>query len=121
MQARGLFCRVAKELPPERLAMHFHDTRGQALANILACLERGLSVVDASVGGFGGCPYAPGAGGNVTTEELVNMLEGMGVATGVDLDRLMAVERYISGRLGHVSASRLARAGSTPRAGHAPP
>lgn len=82
----------------EQLALHFHDTRGTALANILAGLQMGITTFDASVGGLGGCPYAPGAAGNMSTEDLVYMLEGMGVHTGVSLDRLVSVNHYLSDR-----------------------
>ncbi|MDD3763257.1 MAG: hydroxymethylglutaryl-CoA lyase [Nevskiales bacterium] len=92
-----------------RLAVHFHDTYGQALANTLACLEAGVRVVDASVAGLGGCPYARGASGNLATEDLLYMLEGMGFDTGVDLDALVSTGRWISGVLGRAPASRLGR------------
>jgi isopropylmalate/homocitrate/citramalate synthase len=101
---------VAARVPIERLAGHFHDTYGQALANILASLIAGVSVFDASVGGLGGCPYAPGAAGNVATEDLVYMLNGMGIETGVDLDRLLDAGSYIWERLGRQTQSRAARA-----------
>ncbi|MGH2375825.1 MAG: hydroxymethylglutaryl-CoA lyase, partial [bacterium] len=88
---------------------HFHDTRGQALANILACLELGAEVVDASVAGLGGCPYAPGASGNVATEDVVYMLHGMGIETGVDLNKLIDAGRYICAQLGRENESRVSR------------
>ena len=90
--------------------MHFHDTYGQALANIQACLEEGVAVIDSAVSGTGGCPYAKGATGNVATEDVVYMLHGMGIATGVDLDALAATGRWLSGQLGHPTSSRVARA-----------
>ena len=93
----------------DRLALHFHDTYGQALANIYACLESGVAVVDASVGGLGGCPYAKGASGNVATEDLVYMLEGMGVETGVDLSTLIEVSLFASQSLGRDPSSHLAK------------
>ena len=93
----------------EKIALHFHDTYGQALANIYACLELGVSVLDASVAGLGGCPYAPGASGNVATEDLVYMLQGMGIETGIDLDRLIDTAHFISGALGRSPASHLAK------------
>jgi hydroxymethylglutaryl-CoA lyase len=108
-QARDVMCAVAGELDIATLALHFHDTRGQALANILACLEQGISVIDSAVGGLGGCPYAPGAAGNVSTEDLVFMLEGMGIATGVDLGRVVAAGQFISSALGRPSGSKVAR------------
>jgi isopropylmalate/homocitrate/citramalate synthase len=100
---------VARHTPVERLALHFHDTRGQALANIVACLPLGVATLDASVGGLGGCPYAKGATGNVATEDLVYMLHGMGIHTGVDLPALVAVSRWINQELGREPASKLAR------------
>ena len=90
--------------------MHFHDTYGQALANVLACLEAGVSVVDAAASGLGGCPYAAGASGNLATEDLVYMLDGMGIWTGVDLDRLLEAGRLISGALGRPPNSKVALA-----------
>jgi hydroxymethylglutaryl-CoA lyase len=101
---------VASEIPLESLALHYHDTYGQALANILACLELGVSVVDSAVAGLGGCPYAEGASGNVATEDVVYMLHGMDIATGVDLDALAEAGRLISRRLDREPASKVARA-----------
>lgn len=101
---------VAEAVPRESLAVHFHDTYGQALANILASLERGIAAVDSSVAGLGGCPYAPGATGNVATEDVLYMLNGMGIETGVDLDTLAAAGRFVSNLLGRPPASRVARA-----------
>jgi hydroxymethylglutaryl-CoA lyase len=101
---------VADRIPIENLAGHFHDTYGQALANIYAALLRGVRVFDASVSGLGGCPYAPGAAGNVATEDLLYMLNGMGIETGVDLDRLIAAGTFICERLGRPTQSRVARA-----------
>jgi hydroxymethylglutaryl-CoA lyase len=95
---------------PEQLAVHCHDTYGQALSNILVALQHGIHTVDASVAGLGGCPYAPGASGNVATEDVVYMLHGMGIETGVALDRLIAAGSRISATLGRVNASRVARA-----------
>jgi len=100
---------VARHTPVEQLALHFHDTRGQALANVVACLPLGVTTLDASVGGLGGCPYADGATGNVATEDLVYMLHGMGIHTGVDLAELTGVARWISAELGRTPASKLAR------------
>jgi hydroxymethylglutaryl-CoA lyase len=108
--ARTMLEAVATRLGMERLAVHFHDTYGQALANILACLESGVRVIDSSVAGLGGCPFAKGATGNVATEDVVYMLNGLGIATGVDLDRLAAVGRFISAAVGRPSASRVAQA-----------
>jgi len=111
LEARAMLAAVAGEVPMERLAVHFHDTRGQALANIFACLDLGIATVDASVAGLGGCPYAPGAGGNVATEDVVYMLNGMGIGTGVDLAKLIEVGRFISQRLGRENQSRIGRVG----------
>ncbi|SCY73392.1 hydroxymethylglutaryl-CoA lyase [Rhizobium sp. NFACC06-2] len=91
---------VAEEMPITAIALHEHNTYGQALANILACLEAGVTTFDASVGGLGGCPYAKGATGNVATEELVYMLEGLGLSTGVDLPKLSKVAASVSSQLG---------------------
>ena len=110
LAARALIETVAADVPMERLAIHFHDTYGQALANIFACLEAGVSVIDASVGGLGGCPYAPGASGNVATEDVVFMLNGMGVETGVDLDALLEAGAAVARQLGRAPESAVARA-----------
>ncbi|WP_338929191.1 hydroxymethylglutaryl-CoA lyase (plasmid) [Roseomonas mucosa] len=110
LAARRMLEIVAEQVPLEHLALHFHDTYGQALANILACLELGVSVVDSAVAGLGGCPYAKGASGNVATEDVVYMLDGMGIATGVDLTRLAAAGRMICTALEREPASRVARA-----------
>jgi hydroxymethylglutaryl-CoA lyase len=107
--ARRLLWAVAGECGIERLAVHFHDTRGQALANIFACLEAGVTVVDASVAGLGGCPYAPGASGNVATEDLVYLLHGLGIETGIDLPALVDAGHFICGHLGREPGSRLGR------------
>ncbi len=106
-QARGMLEAVAAVVPMSALAVHFHDTRGQALANIYACLEAGVRVVDASVAGLGGCPYARGASGNVATEDVVYMLQGLGIDTGVDLQALAAVGRWISDVLGRSNGSKV--------------
>jgi len=109
-RAAAMIEAVATRLPKERLAVHFHDTYGQALANILAALECGIAAVDSSVAGLGGCPYAPGAGGNVASEDVLYMLEGLGVETGVDLDALIEAGRFISDHLGRAPASKVSRA-----------
>jgi hydroxymethylglutaryl-CoA lyase len=101
---------VAARVPREQLAVHLHDTYGQGLANILAALERGVAVIDSSVAGLGGCPYAPGASGNVASEDVLYMLNGLGIETGVDLDRLAAAGKFICQALGRVSASKVATA-----------
>ncbi|MCE7032852.1 hydroxymethylglutaryl-CoA lyase [Lysobacter sp. GX 14042] len=109
-KARDMLRAVAAEVPMTALAVHFHDTFGQALANILACLEEGVAVVDAAVSGAGGCPYAPGASGNVATEDVVYMLHGLGIETGVDLDALAATGRWLAGLLGRETGSKAGRA-----------
>lgn len=116
LKARSLVETVAREIPLAQLAVHFHDTFGQALANILSCLEAGVAVIDASVAGLGGCPYAAGATGNVATEDLVYMLDGMGIESGVDLEKLAAVGRMISDELGRRPASKAALAMEARRA-----
>jgi hydroxymethylglutaryl-CoA lyase len=109
-KAAAMLRAVASEVPMPALAVHFHDTYGQALANIHACLEEGVAVVDAAVSGTGGCPYAKGATGNVATEDVVYMLQGMGVDTGVDLAALSATGRWLSQLLGRDSGSKVNRA-----------
>ena len=93
-------------IPVERIAVHFHDTRGTALANVLMALQMGVSIVDSSAGGLGGCPYAPGAAGNLATEDLLYMLHGMGIHTGVDLDKVVAATSFIAPLLGHPLTSK---------------
>jgi hydroxymethylglutaryl-CoA lyase len=109
-QVRDVLSRVLAEVPSEAVAVHFHDTRGTALANILVAVEMGITTVDAALGGLGGCPYAPGASGNVATEDVVYMLEGMGVRTGVDLDKLIDCSRLASALVGHEMPSKYYRA-----------
>ncbi|MGZ3305293.1 MAG: hydroxymethylglutaryl-CoA lyase [Asticcacaulis sp.] len=101
---------VLKTVPVDRIALHCHDTYGQALANILTALDYGVATIDASVGGLGGCPYAPGASGNVATEDVLYMLNGLGIETGVDLDRLIEAAWFISGVLGREPRSKVAMA-----------
>ncbi len=108
--AQNMVDAVATAVPRDKIAVHFHDTYGQALANILACLERGVCVIDSSVAGLGGCPYAKGATGNVASEDVLYMLDGMGLDTGVELSALVSAGRYISEILGRPAASRVARA-----------
>jgi hydroxymethylglutaryl-CoA lyase len=110
LQAQKLIRAITEVAPIERIAVHFHDTWGQALANILACIDLGVAVIDSSVGGLGGCPYAPGASGNVATEDVVYLLEGMGIDTGIDLRALAQVGDAISACLGRKSASKVAAA-----------
>jgi len=109
-KAKEMLRAVSANIPPTKLAMHFHDTYGQALANLYAGLEEGVRVIDSAAGGLGGCPYAPGATGNVATEDVVYMLEGMGVRTGVDMDKLLAATNEMSGVLGKPPVSRVASA-----------
>ena len=105
--ARAMLLAVADAVPMSALAVHFHDTRGQALANVFACVEAGVRVVDASVAGLGGCPYAEGASGNVASEDVVYLLHGMGYETGIDLGRLVAVGRWISAELERANGAKL--------------
>jgi isopropylmalate/homocitrate/citramalate synthase len=110
-QVTELFSRLAGALPGTSLAAHFHDTRGTALANVLAALQQGVAVVDSSAGGIGGCPYAPGAAGNLATEDLLYMLQGMGIRTGVELEAVAAASRWLAERLGRTLPSRWLQAG----------
>jgi hydroxymethylglutaryl-CoA lyase len=109
-KAQRMLAAAAERVPMEKLSIHFHDTYGQALANTLACLELGVAAVDSAVGGLGGCPFAPGATGNVATEDVVYMLHGMGIETGVDLDKLVDAAFFISDFLGRPPVSRVANA-----------
>jgi hydroxymethylglutaryl-CoA lyase len=109
-KAKAMIEACARRVPLERLAGHYHDTYGQALANIYASLEAGVATFDASVAGLGGCPYAAGASGNVATEDVVYMLQGLGIETGVDLRRLVEIGRWICGILGRAPASKVNRA-----------
>jgi hydroxymethylglutaryl-CoA lyase len=97
---------VLQRFPKEKLAMHFHDTRGTALANILVSLEMGITIFDSSLGGLGGCPYAPGASGNVATDDLIYMLHGMDIATGIDVERLTEAALFIRDKIGRPLSSR---------------
>jgi hydroxymethylglutaryl-CoA lyase len=110
LKTRQLLRAVAGSVPMAHLAMHFHDTYGQALANLYAGMEEGARVIDSAAGGLGGCPYAPGATGNVATEDVVYMLEGMGVATGVDMAKLVAATNEVSRLIGRPPVSRAATA-----------
>ncbi len=109
-KARAMLEAVASEVPMAALAVHFHDTYGQAVANVAACLEAGVRVVDAAVSGTGGCPYAKGASGNVATEDIVYLLDGMGFAHGVDLDAVIETGRWLSALLGRETMSKVNRA-----------
>ena len=106
---------VAERVPLNRIALHFHDTRGTALANVLVALDLGITTFDASAGGLGGCPYAPGATGNLATEDLIYMLDGLGVETGVNLEALLEASRFIESRLDHPLPSRYYRAANARR------
>jgi hydroxymethylglutaryl-CoA lyase len=105
-QVDDLCARLLALTNAERLAMHFHDTRGTALANVLAALQRGIAIIDSAAGGFGGCPYAPGAAGNLATEDLLYMLHGMGVETGVSLEGVVSATALIAGHLDHAPTSK---------------
>lgn len=109
-QIRNLISQVATTIPHERIAMHFHDTYGQGIANVLASLEEGIAVFDSSVAGLGGCPYAPGASGNIATEDLLYLLHGLGISTGVDLQAVAETGGWISDLLGRHNESRAGRA-----------
>jgi hydroxymethylglutaryl-CoA lyase len=109
-QVRVVVEAVAARVPHDRIALHFHDTRGMALANVLVGLDAGVTTFDASAGGLGGCPYAPGATGNLATEDLIYMLDGLGIATGVSLPALLEASRFIEPRVGHPLPSRYYRA-----------
>ena len=109
-KARAMLSAVASEVPMPALAIHFHDTWGQALANVLACLEEGVAVVDAAVSGAGGCPYAKGASGNVASEDVVYMLHGLGIHTGIDLPKLADTGRWLARLLGRETGSKAGKA-----------
>lgn len=110
LKAKRMLEAVAKQVPVERLAAHFHDTYGQALANLYAVLEEGVAVLDASAAGLGGCPYANGASGNVATEDVLYMLNGLGISTGVDLNKLVATGEWISNQLKRHNGSKVGQA-----------
>jgi len=110
LKAKEMLRAVAAHVPAKNLAMHFHDTYGQALANLYAGMEEGVRVIDSAAGGLGGCPFAPGATGNVATEDVVYMLEGMGVRTGVDMQKLLVATNEITGLIGRSPVSRVASA-----------
>lgn len=110
MQVEGVLARVLEDLPAERIAVHFHDTQGTALANCTVALTLGITTIDAAVGGLGGCPYAPGAAGNLATEDLVAMLHGMGIETGIDLEKLIECSRLAATFVGHELPSKYLKA-----------
>jgi hydroxymethylglutaryl-CoA lyase len=101
---------VLARLPVDRVALHFHDTRGTALANVLTSLSFGIATFDASAGGLGGCPYAPGAAGNLATDDLIYMLDGLGIETGVSLTAVSDASRFIAAKIDHRLPSRYAQA-----------
>lgn len=105
-----IFAPILRHVPAVMIAAHFHDTRGTALANVLAALEMGISTIDSSSGGLGGCPYAPGASGNLATEDLLYMLDGMGINTGVKLDKVIEASSFIMSVLGRAPASKYLQA-----------
>lgn len=109
-QVRHVIDRVAAHVPREKIAMHFHDTYGLGVANVLASLEEGVAVFDSSVAGLGGCPYAPGASGNVATEDVLYLLHGLGIETGADLDAVARIGAWISDELGRPNAARAGKA-----------
>jgi hydroxymethylglutaryl-CoA lyase len=121
LQVKDVLERVLAVAPAEELALHFHDTRGTALANVLVGVGMGISTVDSAIGGLGGCPYAPGASGNLSTEDVVYMLHGMGIQTGVDLERLVACASRVSALVGHELPSKYLKAalGAQARKGRA--
>ncbi len=114
-QVDNVIAAVSGHASVSRLAVHFHDTRGTALANVLRALQLGVTTVDSSAGGLGGCPYAPGASGNLATEDLLYMLHGMGIETGIDLDKVAAASQFIASRLGRELPSRYLKAAGASR------
>jgi hydroxymethylglutaryl-CoA lyase len=109
-RAQALIHAVAEHVPIQQLAIHFHDTYGQALANIYACLEMGVAVVDSTITGLGGCPYAKGASGNVATEDVIYLLDGMGIETGINFDALIAVSEFVTTMTNQSPRSKVAQA-----------
>jgi hydroxymethylglutaryl-CoA lyase len=116
LQVRSVLEQVLAVAPREEIAVHFHDTRGTALANVLVAIGMGIATVDSAVGGLGGCPYAPGASGNLATEDVVYMLHGMGIATGIDLDALVACASKLAAVVGHEMPSKYTKAALGARA-----
>jgi hydroxymethylglutaryl-CoA lyase len=114
-RTRDVVQRFLAEYPASFLSMHMHDTRGTALANVLTALQHGVTIFDSSAGGLGGCPYAPGATGNLATEDLIYMLDGLGIETGIDLAALVEASRFIEAKLGHRLPSRYYRASTAAR------
>ena len=112
-QVRTLLKELIPQIGTQKIALHFHDTRGTALANVLAGLDLGITTYDSSIGGLGGCPYAQGASGNLATEDLVYMLEGMGLKTGVDINKIYSLKDPLEKMIGHVLPGRAIQAGSS--------
>ena len=110
LKAQALIQAVNQSVPINNIAVHFHDTYGQALANIFAALQVGITTIDSSVAGLGGCPYAKGASGNVATEDVIYMMNGLGIETGVDLEKLLVASRFISEVLGRPARSKVSLA-----------
>lgn len=110
-QVRTVIRLIKKEFPPQKIALHFHDTRGTALANVLCGIEEGVKTFDSSIGGLGGCPYAKGASGNLATEDLVYMLHGMGFKTNFNLNKLITTNHWLQKALGHPLPSKVSKAG----------
>lgn len=110
IKAKNMLSAVANLVPMDKLALHFHDSYGQALANILACLELGVSTIDTAVSGLGGCPYAPGASGNVATEDVLYMLNGLDIDTGIDFEAVISAGEYICNTLNRTTTSKVSQA-----------
>jgi hydroxymethylglutaryl-CoA lyase len=110
LKAKRMLAEVAKQVPVDKLAAHFHDTYGQALANLYAVLEEGVAVIDTSTAGLGGCPYARGASGNVATEDVVYLLNGLGIHSGIDLQKLVDVGNWITQQIGRQNGSKVGMA-----------
>ena len=113
-QVAALVAALSARVPLTSLALHLHDTRGTALANVYAGLQAGVATFDSAAGGLGGCPFAPGAAGNLATEDLIYMLDGLGIETGVDIDRVVAASRVVAGAIGHPLPSRYFQAATAP-------
>jgi hydroxymethylglutaryl-CoA lyase len=111
-QVERVFKKLKKVVPVKKLAAHFHDTRGQALANILVAYNLGIRVFDSSIGGLGGCPYAPGAAGNVSTEDVAYMFHGMGIRTGLNIEKMVAMNPWLSEKIQHVLPSKVGKVGN---------
>jgi len=110
-QVQSVFKKLKKAVPVKKLAAHFHDTRGTALANILEAYQLGVTVFDASMGGLGGCPYAPGAAGNVSTEDVAYMFQGMGIKTGLDIDKMVTIYPWLTEKIQHTLSTKVGKVG----------